>query len=225
MTKQELKARVCAEIDRQAERIIGISKHILEHPEIGFCETKTASYVADQFSEMGLQYRSGLALTGVKARMKGRRHALTVGILGEMDSLLVPDSPVANPETGAAHCCGHNAQVASMIGAGLGLRAVMDELDGDVVLFAVPAEECITVEERLARRARGELEFILGKSELIRLGEFDDIDMITITHTPSGADDSLASVGDSHNGSLIKRIRFIGRAAHAGSAPHLGVNA
>src|SRR4051812_12853681 len=65
----------------------------------------------------------------------------------------------------------------------------------------------------------------VGKSELIRLGEFDDIDMITITHTPSGADDSLASVGDSHNGSLIKRIRFIGRAAHAGSAPHLGVNA
>jgi metal-dependent amidase/aminoacylase/carboxypeptidase family protein len=112
-----------------------------------------------------------------------------------------------------------------MIGAGLGLRAVMDQLDGDVVLFAVPAEECITVEERLARRARGELEFILGKPELIRLGEFDDIDMITITHTPSGADDSLASIGDSHNGSLIKRIRFIGRAAHAGSAPHLGVNA
>jgi amidohydrolase len=225
MTKEELKARVCAEIDRQADRIIGISKHILAHPEIGFCETKTASYVADQFADMGLQYRSGLALTGVKARMKGRRSALTVGILGEMDSLLAPDSPVADAETGAAHCCGHNAQVASMVGAGLGLQAVMNELDGGVVLFAVPAEECITVEERLSRRARGELEFILGKSELIRLGEFDDIDMITITHTPSGADDSLASVGDSHNGSLIKRIGFIGRAAHAGSSPHLGINA
>jgi len=225
MTKEELKALVCAEIDRQSGQIIEISKHILQHPEIGFREAETASYVADQFAGMGLQYRTGLALTGVKARMKGRRSALTVGILGEMDSLLVPESPVADPSTGAAHCCGHNAQVASMIGAGLGLRAVMDHLDGDVVLFAVPAEECITVEERLARRARGELEFILGKPELIRLGEFDDIDMITITHTPHGADDSLASVGDTHNGSLIKRVRFIGRAAHAGSAPHLGINA
>ncbi len=225
MTKDELKALVCAEINRQSDRIVEISKHVLQHPEIGFCETETAAYVADQFADMGLQYRSGLALTGVKSRMKGRKSALTVGILGEMDSLLVPESPVADSTTGAAHCCGHNAQVASMIGAGLGLRAVMDHLDGDVVLFAVPAEECITVEGRLARRARGELEFILGKPELIRLGEFDDIDMITITHTPHGADDSLASIGDSHNGSLIKRIRFIGRAAHAGSAPHLGINA
>ena len=61
MTKEELKVRVCAEIDRQADRIMGISKHILAHPEIGFCETKTASYVADQFADMGLRYRSGLA--------------------------------------------------------------------------------------------------------------------------------------------------------------------
>ena len=57
---------------------------------IGFRETETASYVADQFAAMGLQYRSGLALTGVKARMKGRTSPLTVGILGEIDSLLVP---------------------------------------------------------------------------------------------------------------------------------------
>jgi len=49
--------------------------------------------------------------------------------------------------------------------------------------------------------------------------------MITITHTPTGGDDSLANIGDSHNGSLIKRIRFTGRAAHAGSTPHLGINA
>jgi amidohydrolase len=216
---------VCAEIDRHANRIIDISAHILQHPEIGFREHATAATVAAQFSGMGLAYQSGLAITGVKARMKGRASTLTVGILGELDSLLVPESPVADPVTHAAHACGHNAQIASMIGAGLGLQAVMSQLDGDVVLFAVPAEECITIEERLELRASGALEFIIGKPELIRIGAFDDIDMITITHTPHGGDDSHASVGDTHNGALIKRVRFIGRAAHAGSAAQHGINA
>jgi metal-dependent amidase/aminoacylase/carboxypeptidase family protein len=72
MTKEELKVRVCAEIDRQADRIMGIRKHILAHPEIGFCETKTASYVADQFADMGLRYRSGLASSASDTLFRSR---------------------------------------------------------------------------------------------------------------------------------------------------------
>jgi amidohydrolase len=224
-SKDELKQRVCATIEDQAARIIDISKHIMSRPEIGFHETETAAFVQQQFQAMGLRFKSALARTGVKARLKGRRSELTFGILGELDALLVPDSPVADPVTHAAHACGHNAQIASMLGAGFGLQAVMEHLDGDIVLFAVPAEECITVEERLQLRAQGEIEFIVGKPELIRLGEFDDIDMITITHTPTGRDESHASVGDTHNGALIKRVQFLGRSAHAGTYAHQGINA
>lgn len=223
--KEELKARVCAEIDRRAEDIVATSAHIMRNPESGFRETKTAQYVCARLDQMGLAYRSGLALTGVKARMSGRTPGPTVGILGELDSLIVSDHPFADPVTGAAHACGHHAQVASMLGAGLGLQVVMDQLDGDVVLFAVPAEECIEVDWRLGLRQEKKIEFIVGKPELIRLGEFDDVDMVTITHTPARADGSLATVGDTHNGCLVKRARFVGRASHAGGAPHLGVNA
>ncbi|MCF3935698.1 amidohydrolase [Acuticoccus sp. M5D2P5] len=224
-TKAEIKAEVCAAIDRRADEIIDISKRILAHPELGFSEFDTARLVADAFSEMGLQSRTGLARTGVKTRLNGRKSGPTVGILGELDAIITRDSPVVDPATGAAHGCGHNAQIASMIGAGMGLQAVMQYLDGDVVLFAVPAEECIQIEERLALKDEGEIEFLVGKPELIRLGEFDDIDMITITHTPHGMDDSHASVGDTHNGSLIKRIKFTGITAHAGSFPSKGINA
>ncbi len=224
-SKEELKARVCAEIDRRADEIVSISADILAHPETGFFEKRTSAVVQQKFGEMGLAYEAGLAINGVKARMSGRGKGPPVGILGELDAIITRDSPVADPETGAAHGCGHNAQIASMIGAGIGLQAVMDQLDGDVVLFAVPAEECIQIEERLELRDAGELEFVIGKPELIRLGAFDDIDMVTITHTPHGLDDSHASVGDTHNGALVKRIRFKGVAAHAGSFAHKGVNA
>jgi metal-dependent amidase/aminoacylase/carboxypeptidase family protein len=112
-----------------------------------------------------------------------------------------------------------------MIGAGMGLQTVMDELDGDVVLFAVPAEEYIEVEWRLGLREQGKVEFLVGKAELIKLGEFDDVDMAIITHTNARPEDGLASVGDTHNGCVVKFMRFMGKGAHAGSAPHLGINA
>jgi len=224
-SKEELKAKAVSEIDRRANEIIALSADILAHPETGFFETRTSEVVQQIFGGMGLPFESKLARTGVKARMSGGKRGPTVGILGELDAILVPDSPVADAQTGAAHACGHNAQIASMIGAGFGLQPIMQHLDGDVVLFAVPAEECIQIEERLELRAKGDLEFIIGKPELIRLGAFDDIDMVTITHTPHGQDDSHASVGDTHNGAIIKRIRFNGVAAHAGSFAHKGVNA
>ena len=224
-TKDELKARVSAEIDRRADEIARISEHIMRNPESGFREVKTARFVGEQLDMMGLPHRDGLALTGVKTRMKGRSAGPTVAILGELDSLIVWDHPLADPVTHAAHACGHNAQVASMLGAGMGLQTVMEQLDGDVVLFAVPAEEYIEVEWRLGLREQKQIEFLTGKAELIKLGEFDDVDMAIITHTTARPDDKLASVGDTHNGCVVKFMRFLGRASHAGAAPHAGINA
>jgi amidohydrolase len=224
-TTEELKARVCAEIDRRAEEIVAASDHILHHPESGYREVRTAEYVAGRLERMGLAPRTGLALTGVKARMKGRAPGPTVAVLGELDSLIVAAHPFADPTTHAAHACGHNAQVASMLGAGLGLQAVMGDLDGDVVLFAVPAEEYIEVEWRMGLREQGKIEFLAGKAELIRLGEFDDVDMAMLVHTSARGDDGLSSVGDTHNGCVVKFMRFVGKGAHAGNAPHLGINA
>lgn len=224
-TKDELKAKICAEIDRRADAIVAVSEHIMRNPESGFREVKTAKFVAGQLAAMGLQYREGLALTGVKARMRGRASGPTVAVLGELDSLIVSEHPLADPVTHAAHACGHNAQIASMLGAGMGLQTVMDQLDGDVVLFAVPAEEYIEVEWRIGLRQEKKIEFLVGKAELIKLGEFDDVDMAIITHTNARPDDGLASVGDTHNGCVVKFMRFVGKGAHAGGAPHLGVNA
>jgi metal-dependent amidase/aminoacylase/carboxypeptidase family protein len=154
-TAAEVKARLCAQIDRRKDEIVAISDHIMRRPEPGYREVRTAEFVAGWFRRMGLECREGLGLTGVKARLRGRSRGPTVAVLGELDSLIVGEHPLADPTTHAAHACGHNAQVASMIGAGLGLQAVMDELDGDVVLFAVPAEEYIEVEWRLGLREQG----------------------------------------------------------------------
>ncbi|WP_017537904.1 amidohydrolase [Nocardiopsis halophila] len=223
--RAELKAAVCAEIDRRAGEITAVSREVLHNPETGFREERTARLVRDRFAAMGLEPRSGLAGTGVAARMDGRAHRRTVAVLGELDSLLVADHPCADPATGAAHACGHNAQIASLLGTAYGLAPVMDRLDGDAALMAVPAEECIEVDWRLDRRAAGDLEFIVGKPELVRLGAFDGVDMAMMVHAGPAVASPAMSVSMTANGSLVKRVTFHGTAAHAGATPWNGANA
>ncbi len=228
MDREELKRRVAAEIDRRQDEIIALAERIWGDPELGFKEFRTARVVAEQFGLLDLPQRTDLAVTGVKAVAAGGSPGPTVAIIGELDSILVADHPSANPETGAAHCCGHNAQLANMVGAAMGLigAGVLPELAGRVVLFAVPAEEYVEIDYRSELRRQGTIEFLGGKSELVRLGEFDDIDMAMMVHTASL--DQMAGVfgsSTSSNGFVGKSARFIGKAAHAAGSPHRGVNA
>jgi len=94
-----------------------------------------------------------------------------------------------------------------------------------VALLAVPAEEGGDLQWRLNEVNEGRLEFLGGKCELLRLGQLDDVDMAMMIHTTSRPEDGPACVPGSNNGRFGKTARFIGRAAHAGGAPHMGVNA
>ena len=221
----DLKAEACRVIEARRQEIIDLGETILRQPETGFNEVKTADLMADRLQSLGLEPQRGLAITGVKGRKDCARPGPALAILGELDALKVFDHPHADPDTGAAHACGHNAQVAGMVGAAMGLLSakVLPRLAGALVFFAVPAEEMIDVDERLERKARNEIEFLAGKAELIRLGHFDDVDLAMMFHTKT---DTLAShVAGSSNGALIKKIRFIGKAAHAGGSPQTGINA
>ena len=224
-TKEDLKAEACRLIDDCRQQIIDLGETILRNPETGFNETNTADLVAARLEGLGIEPRRGLAITGVKGRKECGAPGPALAIMGELDALRVPDHPHADPRSGAAHACGHNAQVAGMVGAAMGLVSsrVLPELGGVLVFFAVPAEEMIDVDERMQRKARDEIEFLSGKAELIRLGHFDDVDLAMMFHTKT---DTLAShVARSSNGAIIKKIRFIGKAAHAGGSPQKGINA
>src|SRR5438093_4190055 len=114
-----------------------------------------------------------------------------------------------------------------MLGAAIGLHAVkaFAHLSGRVAFFAVPAEEGGDLEWRTSQVRAGTLELLGGKCELIRLGHFDDVDLAMMIHTTPRAEDGNACLPASNNGRFGKTARYIGKAAHAGGAPHMGVNA
>ena len=226
-SNQELKLRVFQEIDSRADEIVTLAKTILAHPEPGFRETKTSHLVATKFAELGIPFRAGLALTGVRGELIGGTAGPSLAILGELDSLIVNEHPHADASTGAAHACGHHCQIAMLMGAAMALSQsdVLSELSGRLIFMAVPAEEYIEIEYRDSLRREGKLEFLGGKPELIKLGEFDDVDMAMMLHTTSVPEEKQLCISGTNNGTVAKRIQFIGKGAHAGGSPHLGINA
>lgn len=227
MNKEELKQQVCAVIDAYADKIKDVADSIADEPELGFKEVKTAAKVAAFMRELGLEPQTGLAINGVKARAKGAKEGPTAAVLGELDAITCPDSCKADPLTGAAHACGHNLQIASMLGAACGIMKsdALKHLAGDVVFFGVPAEEYIELAFRKKLVKEGKLHFLSGKGQLIYEGAFDDIDMAMQMHADKNMPESTVSVGESSNGFVGKTVRYIGQVAHAADAPHEGINA
>lgn len=223
----DLKNKVLAAIDDNLEKIIHIGETILNQPEMGYKEVKTSNFIKEIFDSLHLEYEDSLAITGIKARLKGKSSKLKIAVIGEMDAVISPQHPKADMTTGASHSCGHNAQVATMLGVAYGLihSGIMEELDGDIAFMAVPAEEFVELEYREHLKSSGKIEFFGGKQELIRLGVFDDIDMAMMVHSHGGTTERKAFIHGGGSGFVGKTVRFIGKEAHAGGAPYEGINA
>jgi len=225
--KTEMKQKICVAIDASRADIEDYADSVFNEPELGFKEVKTAAKLAAQFDKLGISYETGLAITGIKARLKGGKPGPTVAILGELDAIGSPEHPHADPQTGAAHACGHHLQQSAMLSAAYGLAksGVMKELAGDVVFFGVPAEEYVELAYRKKLIAEGKLHFLHGKGELIYEGQFDDIDMAMQMHSDKNMPKPTVSIGQSSNGFIGKTIQYVGKAAHAADAPDQGINA
>jgi amidohydrolase len=227
LNKSELKRKVCEAIESQADKIIEVGNFMMSSPELGFKEFKGSARVVAELENLGLSAQQGLGVTGVKSFLPGNSTGPTVAVLGELDALTCPSHPQSDPETGAAHVCGHNAQIASMLGVAMGLVGsdAMRWLDGNVALLAVPAEEYVEIDFRMKLQEDGEIEFLGGKQELIRIGAFDDIDIAMMVHAEPNDPNRTFTVGGSSNGFLAKKVKFQGKGSHAGARPDLGINA
>ena len=225
MNTQKLKDEAFKEIEGNRDQIIGLGRSVFNEPEEGFREHKTAKKVEKFFQDWGIRTQSRLAVTGVKGYLEGTSEGPCIALLGELDALFNQDHPKADKETGLVHACGHFAQLAGLVGAGFGLKKVMEKLPGRVVLFAVPAEEFVNLEFRQKLKEQGEIKYFGGKQELVRLGAMDDVDLVVMQHAQSDIPGKSAFISSGSNGFVGKAVRFLGRAAHAGVAPFKGINA
>ena len=137
----ETEQKIIDIIDSHRDQIIDFAKDIYTHAELGYKEFRTAEKFANFMKALGLPIKEHLAVTGVKAYLnEEKKDNVSLALIGELDALRIPEHKYANPETQGAHCCGHHAQLAGVIGAAIALTSpeVKEKLDSQEVLFAVP---------------------------------------------------------------------------------------
>ncbi len=220
-----LKVKVCAEIDRHRDWIIKIGQDIYANPELGYKENFATDYIASQLAKLGLDVEKGLAVTGCRSSLDCSGEGPTVAVMGELDAVICREHPDATDE-GIVHACGHNAQLAAMVGTAIGLVSAEAavQLAGKIDFIAVPAEEFVELEYRQKLMQDGKIRFFGGKQELLYRGHLDKTDICMMIHTLYMGDKKVM-IGALGNGFVGKNIQFIGKESHAGGAPDKGVNA
>ena len=140
----QVEKKICEIIDEHAKEIIDFGNDIWYHAETGFKEFRTSQKLAEGFEKLGLKPRTGIAITGVKAYLKDPEttKGINVCLMGEMDALPLPTHPDAWSETGAAHACGHNAQMTGVYGAAIALTnpEIKKHIEGNITFIGVPSE-------------------------------------------------------------------------------------
>ena len=101
----------------------------------------------------------------------------------------------------------------------------MKELGGAVDFIAIPAEECVDYDYRDSLIRENKISFYGGKQEYLKRGGFDDVDMALQCHMMEIGNGRHCTIDTDCNGFVTKTVTFIGEAAHAGFAPHEGINA
>ncbi len=209
-------------VEKYRELILNAERYIWSNPETGYKEYKTSKYMEEKFRELGYELTMADGITGFYTRIDTGREGPEVLILGELDSVVCPNHKDADPETGAVHACGHNAQSAALLGIAAALKepSVLDKLSGSIRLCAVPAEEFLEIGYRKKLRDEGKIKYLGGKVEFLSRGYFDGADIAILVHTASRFSVNAGSVGF-----IAKEVLYKGVSAHAGGAPDKGRNA
>lgn len=119
------------EIDRRAAavmpQVITWRRDFHEHPELNNREVRTSKIVADYLRSLGLEVRTGVAMTDVVGVLRGGKPGGVVALRADMDALPVTEqvdlpfkstvrSTYAGQEVGVTHACGHDAHTAMLMG-------------------------------------------------------------------------------------------------------------
>jgi amidohydrolase len=190
--------------------VIGWRHQIHANPELGFHETATARFVADQLRLFGLEVHEGIAGTGVVGVLRSGSGKRAIGLRAELDALPIVErsgKQHASRNPGVMHACGHDGHTACLLGAAK-LLSQRPDFDGTVHFIFQPAEEnegggIRMIDDALFQRFPVEAVYAVHNWPGLPLGKIA---------CRVGA--MMAAVDNFE-------LRFIGTGAHA-AMPHLG---
>ena len=120
-----------------------VRRHLHRYPELSTQEVKTARFISQELTRLGIKHSCGVAGTGIMASLGPEESGQpAVALRADMDALPIHEKTgldFASQHPGIMHACGHDGHVAMLLGAAALLKE--QPLRGRVVLLFQPAEE------------------------------------------------------------------------------------
>ena len=141
----DLKTKINSLVDKYFEEVVEIRRHLHQYPELSFHEFETSEYIASVLDQWKIEYKKGIAKTGIVALIKGKNpEKKTIALRADMDALPINELnniPYKSKKDGIMHACGHDAHMASLLGTIIILNELKDEFEGTIKFIFQPAEE------------------------------------------------------------------------------------
>src|SRR5512137_9298 len=110
--------------------LIDLSHRIHAHPELGWQEEKSSTWVAEALDDAGFKVQRGVCDLPTAVLARAGSGPLHIAFCAEYDCL-----------PGIGHACGHNIIAAIGVGAAIAAASVADEAGLTISLLGTPAEE------------------------------------------------------------------------------------
>ncbi|MCX6145839.1 MAG: amidohydrolase [Candidatus Kapabacteria bacterium] len=217
---------ISSKADAIEKKVIEWRHDFHQNPELSNREFRTSAIIAKHLQSLGLEVKTGVAVTGVVAILKGDKPGPVIALRADMDALPVienNDLPYKSnvkanyngKETGVMHACGHDGHVAILMGVAEILTSMKKDLKGTIKFIFQPAEEgaplgeeagaALMIKEGVLENPKVEVIFGLHMSAQLEVGK--------INYRPGS---TMAGVGD-------LKIIVKGKPSH-GSQPWLSVD-
>lgn len=141
-----MKERILELVNRGYDEMISIRRHLHRNPEISYQEYETTKFIKKQLDELGIPHESPLETGCVGILQGGRESDRVIALRADIDALAMDEEgdhkkDFASENPGAAHCCGHDAHTANLLGTARILSELKNEIEGKVLLIFQPGEE------------------------------------------------------------------------------------
>ncbi len=141
----DLKKTIREKAQEHYDYMVQTRRYLHKNPEISFKEFDTTEYIVHELKKLGIESIRPLE-TGCVGIIEGKKSDRSIALRADIDALAMDEEGDHKKEfmserPGAAHCCGHDAHTANLLGVANILTEMQDYIEGKVLLVFQPAEE------------------------------------------------------------------------------------
>lgn len=144
MQNNELAQEIIARAKDIHDYVVRMRRDFHKHPETGFLETRTSGVIAEELKRMGISVQTNIAKTGVVGTLPIPDAKKTVAFRADMDALPITEEnclEFKSQNEGVSHACGHDANMAMLLGAARLMTMLQGKLKRQVKFIFQPCEE------------------------------------------------------------------------------------